>query len=128
MRANVMRKYKIIETEPHIVNYDQIMSYVEETTTSEQAIKDMEKDSVSPREEKGDELGQLAKRFHAGCEIPKEKWFGEQEMLHYPMVASKQTPEMESLIESLRQMSIGIATMVQSGATVQTPQNAQRQK
>jgi hypothetical protein len=49
MRANVMRKYKIIGTEPHTVNYDQIMLYVEETTTSEQAIKDMERDSVLGR-------------------------------------------------------------------------------
>jgi hypothetical protein len=98
---------------------------VEETTTSEQTIKDMEKNSVFPHEEKGDELGQLAKRFHVGCEIPKEKRFREQEMLHYPRATPKQTPEMESLTESLRQMSIGIATMVQSGATVQTFQNAQ---
>jgi predicted aspartyl protease len=128
MRANVMRKYKIIGTEPHTVNYDQIMSYVEETTTSEQAIKDMDRESASPREGKGDELGQLAKRFHAGCEIPKERRFGEQESLHYPGATPKQTPEMESLTESLRQMSIGIATMVQSGAALQTPKNAQGQK
>jgi hypothetical protein len=128
MRANVMRKYKIIETEPHTMNYNQIMSYVEKMTTSEQAIKDMERDSVSSREEKRDELGQLAKHFHAGCEIPKDKQFEEQEMLHYPRVTPKQIPEIESLTESLRQMSIGIAIMVQSGATVQTPQNAQGQK
>jgi hypothetical protein len=73
VRANVIRRYKIVSTEPLTVNYDQIVVYIEEMTASEQAIKDIERESNSPCNRKGDEIGQLVERLHTGCEVPKEK-------------------------------------------------------
>jgi hypothetical protein len=47
VRAGVMRKYKIISTEPLTVNYDQIVEYVKEMTASKQPIKDIKRESNS---------------------------------------------------------------------------------
>jgi predicted transcriptional regulator len=61
-------------TEPLTMNYDQIVAYVEEMTASEQAIKDIERESNSfHNTQKGDEIGQLVNRLHLGCEVPKKK-------------------------------------------------------
>jgi hypothetical protein len=129
VRANVMRKYKIISTEPLTVNYDQIVAHVEETTASEQAIKDIERESNSSRDRTGDEMGQLVERLHSGCEVPKEKRLTEPIVPQRSGAAPEQASEkvIQTLTDSMKQLSIGIMSMVQSGNSVQIPRNTQSQ-
>jgi hypothetical protein len=76
-----------------------------------------------------DEIGQLVNRLEEDFKVPKTVWFKEPVVLQEFAVPGQNSEKMlDVLTDSMKQLSIGITTMVQSGAVMQLPQDVQNRE